>query len=118
MRWFVIGIIAGLVLYLPYMIGDYLHGWQNTKAMLHGEKHFSLGILKIITIPIAMLANHPGQWAGPAFTDFKVFANQYFGSYIVLTVINLISIVLAATFIFSLLRKAWRGFALEAGRPI
>lgn len=107
LRWFGIGIVAGVVLYLPYIIGDSLNGWQNTKAMLHGDKYFSLGILKILTIPLAVLADHPGQWAGPSFDDFKVFADQYFGSYLVLIVINLLSMALAGIFVFSPLRKAW-----------
>ena len=106
-RWFLLGSIVGMLLYMPYLIGDFLNDWQNTRAILGGDSAFSYGILKIITIPIAMLANHPGQWAGPSFDDFKVYADQYFGSYILLVLINLISIVLAATFIFSLLRKSW-----------
>lgn len=108
-RWFVIGALAGTLLYLPYLIGDFLNDWQNTRAILNGGgTAFSFGILKIITIPIAMLANHPGQWAGPGFDEFKIYANQYFGSYIILVIVNLISLIVAATFLISLLRKAWR----------
>jgi len=107
-RWFIFGALAGLLLYLPYLIGDYLNDWQNTRAILNGNSPFSFGIFKIITIPIAMLANHPGQWAGPTFDEFKIYANQYFGSYILLIIINLISLILAATFLISLLRKTWR----------
>ena len=108
LHWFALGAAMGLLLYLPYLIGDALNDWQNTHALLSGDKAFSPGILKIITIPIAMLSNQPGQWAGYSFDEFKLYGNQYFGSYIVLLIINVMSIVLAATFVFSLIRKVIR----------
>ena len=107
-RWFIFGVLAGFTLYLPYLIGDFLKDWQNTRAILNGEGKFSFGILKILTIPMAMLSNHPGQWTGPSFDDFKIYANQYFGSYVVLIIINLLSIILSAAFIVSLIQKSMR----------
>jgi 4-amino-4-deoxy-L-arabinose transferase-like glycosyltransferase len=115
-KWFVAGIVAGLALYIPYLIGDGAQHWHNTKALLHGDpSHFSTGVLKILTIPPTLLSNHPGTWAGEYIEELTQFGDTVFLSIYVLLAINLIAFIVAlftcgsfvARFI-TLLFQQWR----------
>ncbi len=107
-RYFVAGVLAGIALYMPYVIGEIQHHWQNTQLMLTGDRHFSAGTLKVISTPIAMLTNHPGQWAGRGFEDFKQFGDACFGSYILLLIVNLISLTLALIVVIRFMKRLYR----------
>lgn len=113
--WFIAGVIAGLAVYLPYLVGDALHGWHNTHAILSGGGDgdgFSPSVFKILTAPATVLSNLPSRWVGPEFSQYLAFGDAYFGSYVVLLAINLVSILFgfyvvyafAATFV----RLLWR----------
>ena len=104
-RWLIAGVLAGVLLYVPYLIGEINHHWANLRGVLSGSHKFSFGILKILTIPAEMLSNHPGGWTGNTTAEFKEFGNQYFGSYIFLLFVNLISFSLALIFVYGFIRK-------------
>ncbi len=103
--WLTAGICAGVLLYLPYMIGEITHHWSNLHNVLQGTGRFSSGVLKVITIPIGMLTNHPGEWPGYTTAELIDFANRWFGSYHILIFINIISFILALLFIGSFTGK-------------
>ncbi len=104
-KHFILGIVAGCAIYLPYMIGEIQHDWENTRLVLGASKQWSFSALKIITAPMTVLSNHPGRWAGDEFHEFTTFGNIWFGSYYILIVINLISMILAGTFIFWVIKR-------------
>jgi hypothetical protein len=95
LKWFVLGCLGGIALYLPYLIGDALNGWQNTRAVLAGqEDEFSWSVLKIITNPPALLSNVWGPTLGPEVDYYEAFANQYFGNFLLLVSINVLSFLI------------------------
>lgn len=105
LQWLVAGILAGFLLYVPYLIGEITHHWSNLHNVLHGVGKFSSGVLKVITIPIGMLTNHPGEWPGYTSAEMVAFADKWFGSYLVLIAINLVSFLLAILFLARFFRK-------------
>ena len=105
MRWLGLGIVAGILLYVPYLIGEISHHWDNLRHVLHGSGKFSSGVLKIITIPIGMLTNHPGEWPGYTTAELIEFANRWFASYKVLVLINIVSFILALIFVGGFFRR-------------
>ena len=107
LRWLAAGVFAGVLLYIPYLIGEITHNWSNLRNVLSGSDKFSLGIIKILSIPIGMLTNHPGQWAGYTTPELIAFANRWFGSYLILLLINIISLILALLFISGFFRKLY-----------
>lgn len=117
--WFVAGILAGVMVYVPYLIGDMQHNWENTRLILSGGKHFSFSVLKVISGPVTVLSNHPGRWLGDGLTGLFEFGDQWFGSRIILIGINVISMVLALAIVlrftiyfFTLLKSHWNSPAL------
>lgn len=104
-QWLMLGILAGLLLYLPYLIGDALHGWENLRNLGSEHAKFSFSVLKILTIPITVLSNHPGNWAGDGFGEFKEFGNAWFGSFIVLILLNIVSLLLSAFFFINPIKR-------------
>ena len=103
--WFVLGLLTGIGLYLPYLIGDGLNNWQNTRAILAGQEGdgFSFSVLKILTAPATVLSNLPSRWSGPEFSSYIVYGDRYFGSYIVLIIVNLLSILFSLYIVYSFL---------------
>ncbi len=117
--WLVVGILAGLLVYVPYLIGDMQHNWENTRLILSGGKHFSANVLKVISGPVTVLSNHPGRWLGDGLVGLFEFGDKWFVSKIILIGINVISIVLALAIVlrftiyfFSLLKSHWKSPAL------
>jgi len=104
-RWFAIGIVAGFVLYIPYLLGDALHGWQNLRAILSGDSQdtFSFSVLKILTAPATVLSSVPSRWVGPEFSETIEFGNRYFGSYIILIIVALISMLFSLYVVYAFL---------------
>lgn len=118
-KWFALGVVAGVALYLPYIVGEIATHWQNTREIFSESLPRSFGVFKIISTPINVLSNHPGRWTGHTFEAFRQYADLYFGSFIVLVVLNLISIVLSLMFFFRLVMdffKSWQGRWLP-GKP-
>lgn len=104
-RWLTAGFVAGILLYIPYLIGEITHHWSNLHNVLHGSGRLSSGIFKIITIPIGMLTNHPGEWPGYTTAELFNFANNWFGAYQVLLIINIVSLILALMFVGGFIRR-------------
>jgi len=92
---FIIGCLLGIAVYIPYLIGEITHHWSNLQQILSGQDKFDAGVLKIITAPLTVLSNHPGRWAGDDLHESLAFANQWFGSYLVLLVLNVIAFAMA-----------------------
>jgi hypothetical protein len=105
LRWLAAGIVAGVLLYVPYLIGEITHHWSNLHNVLHRTEKLSSGVLKVLTIPIGMLTNHPGEWPGYTTAELIEFANKWFGSYIILIAINLVSFILSLLFIARFLKR-------------
>jgi hypothetical protein len=105
LRWLAAGIIAGVLLYVPYLVGEISHHWSNLRNVVHGTDKFSSGVLKVITIPIGMLTNHPGEWPGYTTAELIEFANKWFGTYLILIIINIISFILALLFVVGFVRR-------------
>ncbi len=95
--WFVAGIVAGLLVYAPYFIGELRHGWENTRLILSGDGEFSFGVLKAISGPVTVLSNHPGRWLGDGMQGLYEFGDRWFGSRYVLLGVNLVSLLLSLT---------------------
>ena len=105
LHWLAAGVIAGILLYVPYLIGEITHHWSNLHNVLHSTEKFSSGVFKVITIPIGMLTNHPGEWPGYTTKELIEFANRWFGSYVILIIINIVSLILAMLFLSSLVKR-------------
>lgn len=111
-KWIVLGVVAGFCFYLPYLIGDMLNNWQNTSEMFSKSIPGSFGVGKIIITPIGVLSNQIARWTGYGFENYREFGNAYFGSYIILVAINLVSIIISLIFVASILHK---GFSVMRG---
>ena len=103
--WFVLGICAALLIYLPYFIGEWQHGFANTKAMLSGTDKPSFGVFKVITAPLTILTSIPAGWAGREFSATVEYATGWFGSIYILLVFCVLSLVYVATAYFSFVKK-------------
>ena len=106
-KWFVLGVIAGFCVYLPYLIGDMLNNWQNTSEMFGKSIPGSFGVGKIIITPIGVLSNQVARWTGYGFENYREFGDIYFGSYIILVAINVVSIVISLIFVVNVLHKSF-----------
>ena len=111
-KWFVYGIIAGIAVYLPYLIGEMNNDWENTRAIFGDDVPRSYGVVKIISTPIGVISNQIGRWTDYGFSGYREFGNAYFGSYIVLLSINVISLIISAIILgkfLHTLHRALRG---------
>lgn len=108
--WLVAGVVAGMLLYVPYLIGDMQHHWQNLKALAEGDKDssYSVSALKVITAPVTILSSIPAGWTGDALDTIKQFGNQWFGHYLVLTVIAVWTAIHGFIYLFSFLGRVVR----------
>jgi len=104
-RWLFAGAVAGVTIYLPYLVGEMLHQWSNLHGVLSSTEKFSSGVLKILTIPVGMLTNHPGEWPGYHSHELIGYANRWFGSYLVLLFLNIISLFLALWFVIGFSKR-------------
>lgn len=106
-RWFIAGIMAGILLYLPYLIGDMLNDWQNLKAMTSGgqERKYSASVLKVITAPATVLSSIPAGWTGDEIEPIKQFGNRWFGHYVVLLAVCGWTVIHSFIFLFSFIHR-------------
>ena len=106
-RWLGGGAVAGLACYFPYLHGEMQHGWANTRGILFGgEGHFSADALKIFSSPFSFLVNfwNPGWTYAPG--DYAALARHTFGSTAGLIAVNVISAILAAMLLITLIQLA------------
>ena len=104
-QWFVMGVVAGLLIYAPYLIGDFQHGWENTRRMLSGGGDFSFSVLKIISAPATVLSSMTGRWPGETIEELQHFGNSIFGTYIILLVFAVISSLAGLAFIVKFIKN-------------
>lgn len=107
-KWFVIGVIAGIAAYLPYFIGEMNSDWENTRAILGESLPISPGVAKIISTPIGAISNQIGRWTDYGFSGYREYGDQYFGSYIVLLIINIFSLIISLVILASFVRTLYR----------
>jgi hypothetical protein len=109
--WLLGGIVAGLLIYVPYLLGDGAHGWQNTIGMFGGKGGRTWDSLKAITIPFNFLVNFQPQWTH-SFAAYREVGRACFGWFGLLLAFNILSMALAAgqgVGAFQLVRAAVRG---------
>jgi len=113
--WLLAAIAAGIAVYIPYIIGEINNNWENTRQIFGAGKRFTFSVLKILTAPITVLSNHPGRWVSDDFKHFIEYANTWFGTYILLIFINLVSLIMGLVVIvkylipfFSAIKQNWR----------
>jgi hypothetical protein len=107
-KWFKFGIIAGISVYLPYFIGEMNNNWENTRAIFGESLPMSFGVAKIISTPIAVISNQIGRWTDYGFSGYREYGNEFFGSYIVLLVVNIVSLLLSLVIVAGLIRTLYR----------
>ena len=107
-KWFAYGIIAGVALYLPYLIGEINNDWENTRAIFGESVPMSFGVAKIISTPIGMISNQIGRWTDYGFSGYREFGDAYFGSYVVLLAINVFSLSISLIILAKFLRTLYR----------
>ncbi len=115
LRWLAAGALASVLLYVPYVIGEMRHGWENTRRILGGPLPPSFSVLKILTLPFTDLSNLMSSVTGRDFSEYRVFGDACFGSFWILAAFNALSLVLSVviigTFLVHLvqsLRGKWR----------
>ncbi len=91
--WFTAGIVAGLLVYTPYFIGEMQHDWENTRLILSGDEGFTFSVLKVISGPVTVLSNHPGRWLGDGLQGLFELGDKWFASRWVLIGVNVISLL-------------------------
>ncbi len=98
-KWLAAGVLASAGLYVPYVIGEMRHGWENTRRILHGPVVASVSVLKILTLPITNLSNLMSSVTGRDFTEYRILGDACFGSVWILGAFNALSLVLSVLII-------------------
>jgi hypothetical protein len=93
-RWLAAGLVAGLLLYVPYLLGDSAHGWTNTRGMFSGDKGWSWDCLKAFSTPFNLIINWVPQWTRST-AEYRQVGRACFGAFGVLLVVNLLSVMIA-----------------------
>lgn len=107
-KWFALGIASGFLVYLPYLIGDGLQHWENTRAILAGERGgggFSASVLKVISAPITVLSSAPGRWPGETLAELRHFGNSLFGKYQLLYLFSAFTLLVGLLIMVGFLKK-------------
>ena len=98
--WLVLGGLAGIGIYLPYIRGEAANQWQNTMGMLRGGGwHVSVEALKIFSSTAGFLVNWSAGWVRTS-SEYTAFGKACFGSQYVLFGIYAISTVVAAFLLY------------------
>ena len=106
--WLVAGILTAGSLYLPYLLGEVAHGWQNTRLMLIGHDPLSWGCFKSLTTPIACLSNLFASALGTGLSEYGEFGERALGGVWVLALLNVLSLSLALVWVAAFLRSVKR----------
>jgi hypothetical protein len=112
--WFCIGLVAGVLCYVPYMEGEIAHHWQNTRGIFLGDSNrFSSSALKVFTSPLCFLVNYwfPNWTYAPG--EYATLARYAFGSLSGLHAAYIMSGLfagLAVTGALKIIADALRGF--------
>jgi hypothetical protein len=111
-RWLSAGFVAGFALYIPYIHGEMLRNWSNTKGMFAGGGGYSWDGLKALSAPISFLVNWAPRWTRSA-AEYRELGRACFGFFGIFLAINLLSAMVALFLLsgaFVEIRQAMRGF--------
>ncbi|HVM60514.1 MAG TPA: glycosyltransferase family 39 protein [Verrucomicrobiae bacterium] len=107
-KWLVAGVLTSILLYVPYIIGEMRHGWENTRLIIGGPIGASVSVLKILTMPITDLSNVISSITGRDLSEYVAFGNACFGSVWVLGAFNALSLALSVMVCGSFLARVGR----------
>jgi len=110
--WLAGGLLAGACLYVPYVRGEMVNGWQNTHGMFLGHEKHWWDALKVFTAPFSFLVNFSPPWTKSS-AEYREFGRVCFGSFGVLLLVNVISVIAAAFIVagaFQTIKRGTRGF--------
>ncbi|MGI6086343.1 MAG: ArnT family glycosyltransferase [Kiritimatiellia bacterium] len=111
------GLLTGMLFYLPYIQGDAANGWANTRMMFgDGDETFSFGCLKAITTPFSLLTSWCARWTLPDFRDYLVMGNAVCGSYVIMFAFKALGTAVMLICLWQFIRAAvepWRGMRVN-----
>jgi hypothetical protein len=100
-RWLAAGVLTSASLYIPYVMGEMRHGWENTRQILVGRLPVSFSVLKILTLPITDLSNLVSGATRRDLSEYRAFGDAWFGSFWILGAFNALSLALSVMIIGS-----------------
>ena len=112
--WLLLGVVAGLALYLPYIAGELNHDWENTRAIFSPRKtELPSDPLRGFTAPISFLAYY--WWPRWIYTDseFQSLFDQVMGGTQWAKAAYVLSLLFALMLIGQVFHLGWK-----AGRGI
>ena len=112
LAWLFGGLLFGALLYVPYVRGEMMHGWHNTRGMLVAPCSYGWGSLKALTAPVSLLTNWVPQWTGSAKAYLQL-GRACFGSAWIFLIINFLSAIVAVLLVLRIcqrVRAAMAGF--------
>ena len=96
--WLIGGVLAGALLYVPYVRGEMANGWQNTHGIMAGRGGHWWGGLKAMTAPLNLLVDWVPQWTRSA-EDYRQLGRACFGAFGVFLALNLLSAIIALSLV-------------------
>ncbi len=107
-KWLLIGVVVTVVLYVPYIVGESHHDWENTRAMF-ATKGPSLGSIKAAALPVINLASLAFDRADHLLR-YRELSSRLFGAYWVPLIVGVISLGFALVVVWDALVDVWRVF--------
>ncbi|MGD0057919.1 MAG: hypothetical protein ABSD58_00735 [Verrucomicrobiia bacterium] len=104
-RWLIAGLVAAVLLYVPYVVGETLNDWENTRKFLSVHNSFSVASFKSLSLPVAAMSSYFASAVGGRFAEYGQFGDDMFGSFGVVLTFNALSIVLAVVFVAHFVRR-------------
>lgn len=80
LAWLLVGILAGCLMYVPYLRGESAHAWQNTIGMFSGRDRHSWEGLKALSAPLSFLVSWAPRWTRSA-SEYRELGKACFGSF-------------------------------------
>jgi len=109
--WLIAGVIAGSLMYVPYVCGDVAHGWQNTIGLFSGRERHSWEGLKALSAPLSFLVSWAPRWTRSA-SEYRELGKACFGSFGVFLAFSLLSAIVAVFLVGGTLLKIKAAFNL------
>jgi 4-amino-4-deoxy-L-arabinose transferase-like glycosyltransferase len=107
-KWLIAGVLAAVIIYLPYITGELNNHWENTRQVLSGKSKFQLGVAKVLTSQVNVLSNVISRWTGHHLAEYRAFGDTVLGSFYVLAGFNAISVFLGILFLGDFIRDLLR----------
>ena len=102
--WFITGLIAGGLAYVPYLRGEMAHRWHNTIGMFSGHERHSWEGLKALSAPLSFLVSWAPRWTHSTH-EYWELGKACFGSFVLFAAFSLLSAVVALCLIVGLFLK-------------